>query len=357
MGYIYKRSGHWACRVNAGRTEDGKRVTTTRSGFATREEAEAEAERLEEAIKNKSYFYREGLFVEYAERWLEKTDRLFTPQDGRYFYQYLFPYFHEWKICEVTEDAISAFYFHLLCESPYPLAPRQIQLIHVMLKHLYAHLVENLSLPDNPILDLPMPFDDYGQIQYWSEPQARKFLEVAAESRYYTFFYILLTTGLRPFEALSLRWNQIEVGNTCIRLDDPRQRHPLSVLNERMLLIGPMVMDTLMSWRDMVVFEHEMMGQDPIQLEYVFCKENGSAVSIEDVLQEWRELLIKTDVPAIRLEDLRHTHVHLILERGVHPKIVSERLGLPALSDMLQIYGHMVPGLHEKAAEQIELAL
>ena len=32
-------------------------------------------------------------------------------------------------------------------------------------------------------------------------------------------------------------------------------------------------------------------------------------------------------VPDIRFHDLRHTHATLMLKQGIHPKIVSERLG------------------------------
>ena len=32
-------------------------------------------------------------------------------------------------------------------------------------------------------------------------------------------------------------------------------------------------------------------------------------------------------LPTIRLHDLRHTHATLALQAGVHPKVVSERLG------------------------------
>ena len=35
----------------------------------------------------------------------------------------------------------------------------------------------------------------------------------------------------------------------------------------------------------------------------------------------------KAGVPVIRLHDLRHTHATLALSAGVHPKVVSERLG------------------------------
>jgi len=36
---------------------------------------------------------------------------------------------------------------------------------------------------------------------------------------------------------------------------------------------------------------------------------------------------------------------------GVHPKIVSERLGHPTAAFILDIYSHVVPGLQEAAAK------
>jgi integrase len=35
----------------------------------------------------------------------------------------------------------------------------------------------------------------------------------------------------------------------------------------------------------------------------------------------------KAGLPHVRLHDLRHSHTSLMLKQGVHPKIVSERLG------------------------------
>jgi len=39
------------------------------------------------------------------------------------------------------------------------------------------------------------------------------------------------------------------------------------------------------------------------------------------------KVLKKARLPHIRFHDLRHTHATLLLKGGVHPKIVSERLG------------------------------
>ena len=56
----------------------------------------------------------------------------------------------------------------------------------------------------------------------------------------------------------------------------------------------------------------------------------------------------------IRLHDLRHTHATLMLKAGIHPKIVSERLGHASISITLDTYSHVLPGLQKAAAEKFD---
>jgi integrase len=58
-------------------------------------------------------------------------------------------------------------------------------------------------------------------------------------------------------------------------------------------------------------------------------------------------------LPRIRLHDLRHTHATLGLQAGIHPKVVSERLGHASVAFTLDTYSHAVPAMHEEAAEQL----
>ena len=55
-----------------------------------------------------------------------------------------------------------------------------------------------------------------------------------------------------------------------------------------------------------------------------------------------------------RFHDLRHTHASLLLARGVHPKIVSERLGHASISITLDTYSHVLPGLQEDAVRDLD---
>ena len=46
-----------------------------------------------------------------------------------------------------------------------------------------------------------------------------------------------------------------------------------------------------------------------------------------------------------------------MLRQGVHPKIVSERLGHSSVATTLDMYSHLVPGLQEVAAHKFEEGL
>lgn len=62
-------------------------------------------------------------------------------------------------------------------------------------------------------------------------------------------------------------------------------------------------------------------------------------------------------MPHIRFHDLRHTHATLMLKQGIHPKIVSERLGHASVAITLDTYSHVLPGLQEAAAERFDMLL
>ncbi|WP_328070605.1 site-specific integrase [Bacillus mycoides] len=64
--------------------------------------------------------------------------------------------------------------------------------------------------------------------------------------------------------------------------------------------------------------------------------------------QLWKKLIKKSEVPDIRFHVLR-----IMLKQGIHPKIVSERLGYKKVGITLDTYSHVVPGLQEKAVEDL----
>jgi integrase len=56
----------------------------------------------------------------------------------------------------------------------------------------------------------------------------------------------------------------------------------------------------------------------------------------------------------VRFHDLRHAHATLMLLQGVHPKIVSERLGHASVGITLDTYSHVIPTMQEEAAKAFD---
>jgi len=50
---------------------------------------------------------------------------------------------------------------------------------------------------------------------------------------------------------------------------------------------------------------------------------------------------------------VRRTHATLALEAGIHPKVVSERLGHATVSITLDTYSHAISAVQEEAAALI----
>jgi integrase len=71
------------------------------------------------------------------------------------------------------------------------------------------------------------------------------------------------------------------------------------------------------------------------------------------VTKTFKVLARRLELPPIRLHDLRHTHATLALQAGVHPKIVSERLGHSTIAFTLDVYSHAIPHMQTEAAVQI----
>lgn len=58
------------------------------------------------------------------------------------------------------------------------------------------------------------------------------------------------------------------------------------------------------------------------------------------------------DLPRVRIRDLRHGHATHLLRLGIHPKIVSERLGHSGVGIALNTHRHVLPGMQEDAARR-----
>ena len=87
--------------------------------------------------------------------------------------------------------------------------------------------------------------------------------------------------------------------------------------------------------------------------DLVFTDELGAPIHPNSFSQAFDRIVRAAELQRIRLHDLRHSYATLALKAGVHPKIVSERLGHSTIAITLDLYSHVAQGLDADAAELI----
>jgi integrase len=96
-------------------------------------------------------------------------------------------------------------------------------------------------------------------------------------------------------------------------------------------------------------------GRDDVDfdLEFAFSIKSGLPMHPELLSYFFNNMVQEAGVRHIRFHDLRHTHATHALQAGIHPKIVSERLGHSSVSVTLDIYSHVLPSMQREAAEAV----
>ncbi|WP_231968948.1 site-specific integrase [Thermoanaerobacterium sp. RBIITD] len=184
--------------------------------------------------------------------------------------------------------------------------------------------------------------------------QAKKFLEACAYNRWGVLFELLLTSGMRPEEALGLKWEDVDFKNNRIHVKRVLTRtkegwnleEPKTSKSRRTIPLPKEVIkslkehkknqaeeklkakETLNYDKDKEKFTSEELKEklnDPkiyVDYGFVFASQNGSPLEERNVSRYFKELLKKENLPDIRLYDLRHTCATLLLAAGENPKVV-----------------------------------
>ena len=87
--------------------------------------------------------------------------------------------------------------------------------------------------------------------------------------------------------------------------------------------------------------------------DLVFTDVIGRPLHPNGVSRAFDRIVHGAGLPRIRLHDLRHSYATLALKAGVHPKIVSERLGHSTIAITLDLCSHVAQGLDAEAAELV----
>ena len=103
----------------------------------------------------------------------------------------------------------------------------------------------------------------------------------------------------------------------------------------------------------MQMLKCQLMGDAYADSDLVFAQEDGQWIHPDSFSQMFWRHAKAAKLPRIRFHDLRHTHATLALAAGVHPEVVSERLGHASITITLDTYSHAIPAMQEPAASLV----
>ncbi|HWC13494.1 MAG TPA: tyrosine-type recombinase/integrase [Actinomycetota bacterium] len=270
------------------------------------------------------------------------------------------PHLGHLRLNEVHARTINSFYATLLARGRVDgnggLAASSVRRLHAALHKALKDAVRWGYLSENPVdaADPPkLRAEEPKEMATWSAAQLRQFLNAVRDDSLHPFWFVLATTGMRWGEALGLRWCDLdlEAGHIVIRQSivnvgrEVQLSTPKTSRSRRVVAIDQRTRQVLGEFR--------AGWNDAVSTQLIFERCFRGGISPTAATKRFRRLIETHGFPVIRLHDLRHTHATLALQAGVHPKIVSERLGHSTVSLTLDVYSHAVPHMQRDAADQI----
>ena len=233
---------------------------------------------------------------------------------------------------------------------------------HRVLKQALGHALKWQLLARNPAEAVDPPRPERHEMPSFTSDEVRRLLSAADQTPHGPLVYVAVMTGLRMGELLGLRWRDVDldagrisVRQTCQWL--PKRgfifRQPKTYRSARPVSVADRVVERLRQQRMRQAEERLAAGSAYDNNDLVFANAVGIPIHPNRLREAWARIGVQAGL-RLRFHDLRHIHASLLLQQGVHPKVVSERLGHSTVAVTLDIYSHVVPSLQVEAASQLE---
>lgn len=350
------------CPKCGGELQDSlERRQQEKGGFRTRKEAEAAlAARVSEINRGSLVLPGRMTVGEYLETWLQaiRADvkpTTFLSYQG-HVRKHIIPALGHVLLSALRPEQIKTFYAGLQSE----LSPTTIVRIRSTLRRALNDAVRWERITRNPAFDARPPRPRKPEIRAWTAEELKRFLEHEKRSWLYPLWLFLAVTGARRGEALALRWEDLDLENAQATIRRSRvvvgkdvEVSSTKAGRGRTVVLDQETVAVLAAYRKAQLEMKLALGSAYADTGYVFVRPDGAPYHPHSITVAFERAVARTEVPRIRLHDLRHTSATLALQSGVHPKVVQERLGHSSINLTLDIYSHVIPALQAEAAEKI----
>jgi len=375
-GHIRRRGQRsWAVVIDTGRDTNGKRLQRWHSVKGTRDDAENELIRLLRTLQTGEYVEPSRLTIKsFLEQWLADYVQSNTSAKTGERYQeivecHLVPALGHHKLTKLQPMHIQALYSQALKtgrrDGKGGLSPRSVLHMHRVLHQALGQGVRWQLLTRNPAAAVEPPRPQNREMRVLTESETAQLLRRAESTRLYVPILLAVTTGMRRGEILALTWVDTDLKTETVTVTKSLEqtkkaltvKSPKTAKGRRTIPLPAMAGKALRRHKVEQAKHRLRLGSAYHDLGLVCAAPNGLHWEPDALSHQFQVFLKDAGLPRIRFHDLRHTHATQLLRQSVHPKIVAERLGHSTITITLDTYSHVVPGLQEEAARQLDRAL
>ncbi len=265
----------------------------------------------------------------------------------------ILPYFRLKRMCEIKVADVIAWQKELMCyrdENDQPYSPGYLKTIHNQLSAIFNHAVRYYDLPSNPAAKAGnMGREKHREMLFWTKAEYLKFSEAMMDKPVSFFaFEMLYWCGIRLGELLALTIGDFDFENQTVRINKSYQR-----IDGRDVITDPKTKKSIrtVTMPDFICDEMQRYFSGfykPKKDDRIFLITKGY------LHREMRRGCAETGVKKIRIHDLRHSHVSLLIDIGLPALAIADRVGHESI-DITYRYTHLFPSKQTEIAQKLSL--
>jgi len=240
-------------------------------------------------------------------------------------------------------------------------APRTIQHVRGVASKAFRQAVAWQLIPSNPVAATRAPKAERPDLDVPTAIRALELMAAAEGTVWEMPMFLAAFTGGRRGEVLAIGWEHVDPDRGRVRIDRSLERlngefrfkDPKTKRSRRDVAIPQIAVDRLRRWKvDQI--ENRLAAGPAWQDSDVVCERgDGRPIDPDSFTKAFKRMASKVGSPKTRLHDLRHAAATLMMERGVHPSVVSRSLGHASEAFTMAVYGHVRDEMLDQAAEAL----
>ena len=331
----------------------GDRKQSQKRGFKTKREALAwEREQLNKATADLDMTFASFVEQYTADMKTRIKENTWATKD-HIIRTKLLPYFGKLKICNVTAQQIITWQNEMLDhkdESGKKYSPVYLRSVNSQLSAIFNHAVRYYNLRENPCKKAgSMGKKKNREMLFWTKEEYLKFAEVMMDKplSFYAF-EMLYWCGIREGELLALTPADFDFEKCTVSITKSYQRlngqdlitTPKTEKSNRVIKLPQFLAD------EMQDYLKQLYGIEPNDRMFTVTKSY--------LHREMDRGAKEAGVKRIRIHDIRHSAVSLLIDMGFSATAIADRVGHESI-DITYNYAHLFPSKQTEMAEKLNM--